>query len=566
MSVAWSIVDTVVALTAIEDEWRVLADAGERGSRFRGPVWLLPWWHAYNRVLCAELRVMVGRDGSDLVCLAPFYMRVARTAPALKVRELRLLGDAGPRPPAYDILVRPGYEVVVGNSLGDALSDSAEDWDVMDLQPLADPSRARAYMANRMNARGRQVESSEIGGTRRIALAVAGVEPESIAALDERATAYVQDSAALRKGLAALRRLSRLEWAERDESSPLADAEATQLLEEVTLRLGKEKAARLARLDDAAGEAIAAALVIDDADRGVVVALAADPEQKNAAARLLAAESRAAAERGRRALDVVTGAGEYALPSLPHSRQRALRVRAYGASPQAALARTYGAVARSVQAAVVAPGAAAAGARAAWAKIRTAAANVADYQRLHLYRGELWTRGIKPPTGLELSTLEEAEFEAKSRGERDDIVETLELDDEYCRKKWQRGDLVILACLNGRPAGISWCARGTVEVPELDRTLELTSTEAYIHDVFVAPSARGRSVAPAMLEFLAHELRQRDFYRSWALIGSENVASVRAFEKAAYAPVADIIYTRMGNVDRLSVRPPDPEAKKLLGL
>ena len=37
----------------------------------------------------------------------------------------------------------------------------------------------------------------------------------------------------MRKGLSALRRLSRLEWAERDEQSPLADTEAGALLEEI---------------------------------------------------------------------------------------------------------------------------------------------------------------------------------------------------------------------------------------------------------------------------------------------------------------------------------------------
>ena len=56
--------------------------------------------------------------------------------------------------------------------------------------------------------------------------------------------------------MSALRRLSRLEWAERDEPSPLADPEATALLEEVALELGKQGRVRLARLDDAQGEAV----------------------------------------------------------------------------------------------------------------------------------------------------------------------------------------------------------------------------------------------------------------------------------------------------------------------
>ena len=69
-----------------------------------------------------------------------------------------------------------------------------------------------------------------------------------------------------------------------------------------------------------------------------------------------------------------------------------------------------------------------------------------------------------------------------------------------------------------------------------------------------------------MLEFLARELRRRDVYRAWALIERSNTASTRAFEKAAYASVADVIFARMGLASKLLVRPPDPEARAFLGL
>ncbi len=562
-------VSTVAELHALEEEWRRLAALGGSGALFRGPDWLIPWWHAYHRVLGAELFVHAGRADGELVFLAPLYIRDARRAPGLKMREIRLMGDAGPRPPSLDFLVAPGREERAGAALSKLLADAADSWDVMDLEPLEDPSRVRAFLASRLAASGQRIESKPAaGGARRIALSVAGTEVGDSLPVDKLVTAYGDDTAALRKGLSLLRRLSRLEWAAREENSPLADTEASALLEEVTLVLGAEGKARLARLDDSSAEAIAVALVVDDGDRAVVLAMAVDPEQteRGAVARLLASEARAASLRGRVAMDVVTGAAEYALPSLPASRQRVLNLRVYSGSRHAALARTYGAVKRRVDAARDAQGAAAAGARAAWAKIRTTAANVASYERLHLYRGELWTRGIEPTPGLTLEVLDEAGFDAMDERERAALVEQLELDEAYCRDKWQRGDLVIFARVNGRPAGIAWCARSPVEVPELGRVLQLELHEAYIHDVFVAPSARGRAVAPSMLEFLAGELRQRDVYRSWALIGSDNLASIRAFEKAAYTPLADIIYARMGSVDRIIVRPPDPEAKLLLGL
>lgn len=569
MTLAISSITDLSELIALRAVWRQLARPEQRGSLFRGPDWLLPWWHAYHNVLQATPYVIAGHDGDQLVCLALFYQRVARAAPGVKVREIRLIGDAGPRPPSLDLLAAPGYEQRAGSEIGKFLAARSSEWDVIDLEPLQDPSPMRAAMVARLSSAGHSVQSKPAaGGARRVALDAAGVDIAEEPAADDALEVYSAEASALRKGLSALNRLSRLEWADREEASPLADQEAAQLLEEVTLRLGEEGRAHLTRLDDSTGEAIATALVLDDDERAVIIAMAVDPQhsQSHAAWRLLAAEARSARTRGQVALDVVTGAVEYELPPLPSTVSRPLGLRVFSNSKAAALARTYRRVRRQVEAARDAPGVAAAGARAAWAKIRHTAANVASYERLHLYRGELWMRGIEPTEGLELSPLSEGEFDALDARARTEMLEMLELDESYCRDKWQRGDLVIVARLFGRPAGITWCARAPVPLPKLGRTLILNKSEAYIHDVFVAPQARGRAVAPSMLEFVAKELRQLDVYRSWALIGSDNVASVRAFEKAAYAAVAELIYAHLGNVDRLVVRPPDPEAKKLLGL
>src|SRR5262249_40624054 len=112
----------------------------------------------------------------------------------------------------------------------------------------------------------------------------------------------------------------------------------------------------------------------------------------------------------------------------------------------------------------------------------------------------------------------------------------------------------------------AWCARSAVVVAEIGREVRPGPSECYIHDVFVAVDARGKNVAPAMLEDLAKRLRQRDVYRAWALIEPSHGASTRAFEKASFTPVADVIHARMAVMDKLVLRPPDPEAKRLLGL
>jgi len=573
MAIDVSVVRDLEALRAIEPEWRALAAVGPGGGVFRGPEWLLPWWHAYHATLGAELHVMIGRatevDAAgtvvgDIVCIAPLYARTVKVA-LLDTRELRMIGDAGPRPPALDLLAKPGWEDRAGAAFARKLIDETASWDLLELDPLSDPSRVRANLVQRLAPAGFTVESGpSAGGATRIALALAPSEATDGFGV---VTTYGEDLAALRKGMSALRRLSRLEWAERDEPSPLADPEAIGLLEEVGLELGKQGRVRLARVDDAQGEAVAAALVVDDGERAVVLAMAVDPQAgARASARLLHAEAIAARGRGCIALDVVTGAGDYQLPALPHSKQPALAVRIWGQSTTASVGRTMSNVARRARRARETPAVAAAQARAAWTRIRSAAANMAQYDRYCLYRGQLWTRGITPPAGLELRDFSETDFDALDDARKSDLVEQLALEEATARAQWKRGDLAVLAMLGPRPAGIAWYARGPIEAPELGRTLRMSKYDAYIHSVYVPPAARGRAVAPVMLEHIAKELRATDAYRSWALIAADNQASLRAFQKASFTPVCDVIHAKMASVDRVVCRPPDPEAQELLGL
>ena len=572
MAIDVHVVRDLDALRALEAEWRTLAGTTP-GALFRGPDWLIPWWHAYHNTLNAELHVLVGRASQDetsglragdIVCMAPLYRRTVKVA-MFDTRELRMMGDAGPRPPGFDFLARPGWEDRAGAAFAKTLIDEQASWDLVDLEPLADPSRVRANLVQRLAPSGFAIESApSAGGATRIALAFAPAEATDASGV---VTTFGEDLGALRKGMSALRRLSRLEWAERDEPSPLADNEASALLEETALELGKQGKVRLARLDDAAGEAIAAAFVVDDGDRAVVLAMAGDPQAGKRAGRLLHAEALAARARGCIALDVVIGASEEVpMPTLPTSKQAALAVRIWGHSAAAQVGRTYNSVAKRARRARETPSVAAAQARAAWTKIRSAAASMAQYDRYVLYRGQLWTRGITPPPGLEIGPFTEADYDKLDEAARAELIEQVALDEVTARKFWRRGDKAVLARLGIRSAGIAWTARGPVEVPELGRHLNMMKYDCYIHSVFVSPAARGRAVAPSMLEHLAKELRSTDAYRSWAIIEAHNQASIRAFQKASFTPVCDVIHAKMATVDRVVCRPPDPEAQELLGL
>ncbi|HLL24603.1 MAG TPA: hypothetical protein VK427_20870, partial [Kofleriaceae bacterium] len=221
MAIDVTVVRDLTALRSIEAEWRALATIGG-GALFRGPDWLIPWWAAYHATLGAELHVLVGRatenDATgvvvgEIVCIAPLYRRTVKVA-LLDTRELRMIGDAGPRPPALDLLARPGWEERAGTALARKLIDEAATWDLIDLDPLADPSRVRAYLVQRLAPAGFSVESApSASGAHRIALAMAPTDASDASCV---VVTFGDDMAQLRKGMGALRRLSRLEWAERD--------------------------------------------------------------------------------------------------------------------------------------------------------------------------------------------------------------------------------------------------------------------------------------------------------------------------------------------------------------
>src|SRR5262249_59631271 len=126
-----------------------------------------------------------------------------------------------------------------------------------------------------------------------------------------------------------------------------------------------------------------------------------------------------------------------------------------GRPPPPPAARTAAGGARRARRARETPAVAAAQARAAWTRIRHAAASVAQYDRYCLYRGQLWTRGIVPVAGLELADFTEADYEKLDDAHRADLLEQLAFDEAAARIQWRRGGHAVFARLGVPPAAIA---------------------------------------------------------------------------------------------------------------
>jgi ribosomal protein S18 acetylase RimI-like enzyme len=557
-----ALIERASELAALETEWSALVEASGAGL-FLSPRWVRGWWRAYAGV--DELRVLVLRQGARLAGLLPLYLTAPRSGP-LKASELRMVGDLGGT--QQPLLCADADLDGVVDAIADWLAGT-KGWDVLDL-----PVRGR--LADRLEsaivARGLKAQRSDVHG--RLALELpsidqldAWVRARRPARSVARAVFSVERDAKL--GLDELLRLCRKEWAAREEVGPAADPQAVAFLGDVIPGLCAEGLAHfgMLRVD---GRAVAADLVVAHRDGFAQLLRGVDPELEaaGALADLLIGSVRVAVEAGGQRFAIAAGPGDQDDVEAPlHAKpRRGQRLRAWSHTTRARLHRgvaSLSGVARSIEAL---PSALEKLRGRAPDVVQRAMARVAAHTTLHLYRGELFTRDLANSPELSLTLLSQGVFEALSVAERDDIVGRLDLSLPYCLQKWQRGDLVVLATVAGRPAGIVWCARSPVYVPDIAREVRPLGGECYIHDVYVHPAERGRQVAPAMLDFLAGQLRARDIYRAWALIERSNTASTRAFEKAAYASVADVGYTRVGLSSRLTVRPPDPEARAFLGL
>jgi ribosomal protein S18 acetylase RimI-like enzyme len=534
-----------VAFRALARKWDALCDE-VRGGIFLRHTWLDAWWRAFRGV--DELWALAFYDNDALVAAWPLHLKAPQSA-ALGTAELRALGDLGYA--QRSMLYPVGEERRIAEAWVDFLF-SRRNWDFLDV-PLIAPDMRKA-LEQALSARNFSASVERSEGRGRLV-----IEPDAA----PRATGFsfkIADDPHF--GLSELLRMLRTEWAAKDTAGPAADPQTVQFLGEIVGWLHKEQLGHIGLLSrDASGGAVAADLVVVDRGRHVQLLRGTDASAPGGATDAINAESAAHA--------LSAGARRFELfdDESPLSERRigVERLRIWNQTTRARLHRGVETLREVVQKSDTLDRLDALS-RAAPERVQRAVAKVANYVTLHLYRGELFVKKQRMLPGLAIDFFTLDHFEALDGSERASLIERLDLQESYCVQKWRRGDTVVLARVDGRPSGIVWCARVPVFVPDIARQVRPSSNECYIHDVYVHPDDRGRQVAPAMLEFLAQKLRERDVYRAWALIERSNISSVRAFEKAGYASLADVIFAKMGLLSRLIVRPPDPEARMFLGL
>ncbi|MDN5937709.1 MAG: GNAT family N-acetyltransferase [Salinisphaera sp.] len=107
---------------------------------------------------------------------------------------------------------------------------------------------------------------------------------------------------------------------------------------------------------------------------------------------------------------------------------------------------------------------------------------------------------------------------------------------QYCFVTYYRGHMV----------GSIWAARAWVDVPYLRMEFQPAPGSVYLYDNRVDPELRGRGVAQALTHYAREGIKHWGFVRTVGLISPENLASLRASQRAGSRVVARVGYLRMG--------------------
>ncbi len=568
---------------SLHKEWRKLAVEASGNRFFCSPDWLIPWWNVYQHPLVAELYVLCVFDNNVLIGMAPLYRRKQSVGAGVKGFVLRLMGDAGPRGTSLQILSGVGKESVVGKALAGYLHENAGDWDALLWEPLRDPSKTRAYLASHLSSFGYSVRSQGAGGGS-VVIALDTYESKDMIpdddASNETTNSYDDSKKSfhlvisstpefLDSAVRALRRLSRLEWSDKDEQSPYAQKQVTHFFRSVYAGASNPQAFRASQVTTRSGEVVGVSLTVDTLQKSIVVAHAVDPDAKSSVRRwLLQNEAKQAKVRNKMFLEIAKGVEDIPATGLLGTTQRAISLQIFGKSKTAKVFRAMHSVKKRFSTVRGVPETTAAKARAAWAMIRevTAVGEVKQYQ---LFRGDLWTRGVVLPSQLSIESVDQAVLATFSERDCSDIVEHLQSTQDSWHTLLSSGNTAVVARLQSRLVGVAFASLTELMMPEPCIRPPLPGGQACVHGVVVAADARGSSIGSLMLEKLAEHLRSLDIYRSWAILPQGDDAPSRAFQKALYTPVADMLLDRSASgtaTKEVVLRPPDAEAKRLLGL
>jgi len=122
------------------------------------------------------------------------------------------------------------------------------------------------------------------------------------------------------------------------------------------------------------------------------------------------------------------------------------------------------------------------------------------------------------------------------------------------RSRLTGGTECFLVIKHGLVVHATWATSSSAWMRELQRYFCPPPGDVYVYESFTRPEVRGRGVYPLALRFIAKWAGERDVKRLWVGVEHDNPPSLKAVQKAGFAPAFEVSFDR--RLGRLTVHPP----------
>ncbi len=155
------LIDSIKEFIQLKPAWNALNERCPQGNVFMSWEWHYHWWDNYAKNSASKLRILLIKDGKDLVAILPLYLRADPFGRFLSARTLRLLGTGGDTSPDHLAVVGGQNKPEVIEHLLDALMNLRHEWDCMDFSDLDSFDDMIAPLMQRCHAAGLPCQSLE---------------------------------------------------------------------------------------------------------------------------------------------------------------------------------------------------------------------------------------------------------------------------------------------------------------------------------------------------------------------------------------------------------------------
>jgi len=117
------------------------------------------------------------------------------------------------------------------------------------------------------------------------------------------------------------------------------------------------------------------------------------------------------------------------------------------------------------------------------------------------------------------------------------MLKVMYISSKSLAKRFDDGDRCFGLIENGEIANYFWAEFQHKDLHELHLEFNLLSEQLWMYNAITVGNARGRSLYPNVIRFMAKSLRQSGFKEAYVDVDPTNIPSIRGLEKAGYTRV-----------------------------